>query len=316
LGIMGVIRLNLSIQLAPHNKRGLKLKNPVMTASGTVSYGTGYAQVVDIERVGAIISKGTTPSPCPGNAQPRLVETASGLLNSVGLQNIGIDALVKEKAPIWATWRVPVIVNIAGESIEDYAELARRLDGVAGVSGIEVNISCPNIARGGVEFGVSPEAAAEVTRAVKECTTLPVMVKLTPNVTEIAQIARAVEEAGADAISLVNTLRGMAIDITVKRPFLGGITGGLSGPAIKPIALYMVYRVAQEVTVPIIGCGGIASATDAIEFIMAGASAVQIGTATLVNPSAPLEVLTGIARFMEREGVKDVAQLIGVAKAS
>ena len=304
-----------SIQLAPHNKRGLKLKNPVMAASGTIGYGTEYAELVDIERLGAIVTKGTTLSPCPGNPQPRLVETASGLLNSVGLQNIGIDALIAEKAPIWATWRVPVIVNIAGERIEDYTELARRLDGVAGVSGIEVNISCPNVARGGMEFGVSPEAAAEVTGAVKECTTLPVIVKLTPNVTDIAQLARAVEEAGADAISLINTLRGMAIDITVKRPFLGGITGGLSGPAIKPIALYMVYQVSQAVAVPIVGCGGVASATDAIEFIMAGASAVQIGTATMINPNAPIEALDGITLFMEREGVKDIAQLIGVAKA-
>jgi len=308
--------LNLSVQLAPHSKRGLKLKNPVMTASGTVGYGTEYAELVDIERLGAIVTKGTTLNPCPGNPQPRLFETASGLLNSVGLQNIGIDALIAEKAPIWANWRVPVIVNIAGESIEEYAELARRLEGVGGVSGIEVNISCPNVARGGMEeFGVSPEAAAEVTRAVKSQTTLPVIVKLTPNVTDIASLACAVEEEGADAISLINTLRGMAIDITVKRPFLGGITGGLSGPAIKPVALYMVYQVAQAVAVPVIGCGGIACATDAIEFIMAGASAVGIGTATLVNPSAPLEVLDGIARFMEQEGVGDIAQLIGVAKA-
>jgi len=287
-----------------------------MTASGTVGYGTEYAELVDIERLGAIVTKGTTLNPCPGNPQPRLFETASGLLNSVGLQNIGIDALIAEKAPIWANWRVPVIVNIAGESIEEYAELARRLEGVGGVSGIEVNISCPNVARGGMEeFGVSPEAAAEVTRAVKSQTTLPVIVKLTPNVTDIASLACAVEEEGADAISLINTLRGMAIDITVKRPFLGGITGGLSGPAIKPVALYMVYQVAQAVAVPVIGCGGIACATDAIEFIMAGASAVGIGTATLVNPSAPLEVLDGIARFMEQEGVGDIAQLIGVAKA-
>ena len=307
--------MNLSIQLAPGNGRGLKLKNPVMTASGTVGYGTEYAELVDIERLGAIVTKGTTLSPCTGNPQPRLFETASGLLNSVGLQNIGIDALIKEKAPIWASWRVPVIVNIAGEIIEEYTELAHRLDGVAGVSGIEVNISCPNVARGGVEFGKSPEMAAAVTRAVRSQTSLPVIVKLTPNVTDIAALARAVEEAGADAISLINTLRGMAIDIAERRPLLGGITGGLSGPAIKPIALYMVYRVAQEVAVPIIGCGGIASATDAIEFIMAGASAVQVGTAAMVNPSTPLEALAGIERFMEQEGVADIAQLIGVAKA-
>ncbi|MBE0415078.1 MAG: dihydroorotate dehydrogenase [Dehalococcoidia bacterium] len=311
---IGGLPLNLSVELAPRNKRGLQLKNPLMTASGTVSYGTEYAKLVDIERLGAIISKGTTLSPHPGNPQPRLAETASGLLNSVGLQNIGIDTLIREKAPIWATWRVPVIVNIAGESITEYAELARRLEGVAGVSGIEVNISCPNVALGGLEFGKSPEMAAEVTRAVKSQTTLPVITKLTPNVTDIAQIARAVEKAGADAISLINTLVGMAIDINEEKPFLGGITGGLSGPAIKPIALYMVYQVSHAVGIPIIGCGGIASANDALEFIMAGASAVQIGTAILINPNAPIEVLDGIMRFMEKKVVEDIAQLVGVAK--
>jgi len=286
-----------------------------MTASGTIGYGTEYAELVDIERLGAIVTKGTTLSPCTGNPQPRLVETASGLLNSVGLQNIGIDALIREKAPIWASWRVPVIVNIAGEGIEEYTELAHRLEGVSGVNGIEVNISCPNVARGGIEFGKSPEMAAAVTRAVRSQTNLPVIVKLTPNVADIAVLARAVEEAGADAISLINTLRGMAIDIAERRPFLGGITGGLSGPAIKPIALYMVYQVAQAVAIPIIGCGGIASDSDAIEFIMAGASAVQVGTAAMVNPSAPLDVLAGISHFMERERVVDIAQLIGVARA-
>jgi len=233
----------------------------------------------------------------------------------VGLQNIGIDALIREKAPIWDTWRVPVVVNIAGESIEEYAELAHRLEGVAGVSGIEVNISCPNVAWGGMEFGKSPQVAAEVTAAVKSQTSLPVIVKLTPNVTDIAQIALAVWQAGADALSLINTVVGMAIDITKRRPFLGGITGGLSGPAIKPIALYMVYQVSQAVKIPIIGCGGVSSAEDALEFIMAGATAVQIGTANLVNPNASLEVLEGVERFMEREGLEDIAQLIGAAQA-
>jgi dihydroorotate dehydrogenase (NAD+) catalytic subunit len=282
-----------------------------MTAAGTVGYGTEYAQLIDIQRLGAIVSKGTTLSPRPGNPQPRLFETASGLLNSIGLQNIGIDALITEKAPIWATWRVPVIVNIAGESTAEYAELARKLEGVAGISGIEVNISCPNVTLGGMELGKSPEMAAAVTRAVKSQCTLPVIVKLTPNVTDIAPIARAVADAGADAISLINTLAGMAIDITKRKPFLGGVTGGLSGPAIKPIALYMVYQVSQAVMIPIIGCGGIACADDAIEFIMAGASAVQIGTATMINPNAPIEVLDGIERFVEREGIEDIAELIG-----
>jgi dihydroorotate dehydrogenase (NAD+) catalytic subunit len=308
--------LKLSVELAPHSQRGLLLKNPVMTASGTVEYGIEYAKMVDIQRLGAIVCKGTTLAPRPGNPQPRLAETASGLLNSVGLQNIGIDALIKEKAPTWAAWSVPVIVNIAGKSAEEYAEIARRLEGVAGVSSIEVNIGCPNVVQGGMEFGQSPETAAEVTRAVKSQTSLPVIVKLTPNVTDIVPIAQAVAGAGADALSLINTVVGMAIDITQRRPFLGGVSGGLSGPAIKPIALYMVWRVSQAVEVPIIGCGGIGCADDALEFIMAGANAVQTGTANLVAPNAPLEVLEGIERFMDREGIKDIAELVGTAKAS
>lgn len=306
--------MNLSVELAPSNQRGLLLSNPVMPSAGTVGYGTDYAKLVDIDKLGAIVTKGTTLSPHPGNPPPRLFETASGILNSIGLQNIGIDAVIGEKAPTWATWRVPVIVNIAGESIADYAMLAGRLEGVAGVSGIELNISCPNVALGGIEFGKSPETAAEVTQAVKSQTTLPVIVKLTPNVTDIASIAQAVADAGADAISLINTLAGMAIDITKRQPFLGGITGGLSGPAIKPVALYMVYRVSKAVEIPIIGCGGIASADDALEFIMSGASAVQIGTATMINPNAPIQVVEGIERFMEREGVEDIAGLVGAAK--
>ena len=306
--------MNLSVELAPHNKRGLQLKNPVMTASGTAGYGMEYAELVDIERLGAIVSKAITLKPRCGNPQIRLAETASGLLNSIGLQNIGVDALIREKAPVWATWDVPVIVNIAGESIAEYGELARKLEGVTGISGIEVNISCPNVAMGGMEFGKNPEIAAEVTEAVKSGTNLPVIIKLTPNVTDITEIARAVVEAGADAISLINTLTGMAIDVSNRKPFLGSITGGLSGPAIKPIALYMVYQVSQAVDVPIIGCGGIAFADDALEFIMAGASAVQMGTATMVNPNAPLEVVEGLERFMEREGISDIAELIGAAR--
>ncbi len=308
--------MNLSVELAPHNKRGLQLKNPVMTASGTAGYGMEYAELVDVERLGAIVSKAITLKPRWGNPQIRLAETASGLLNSIGLQNVGVDALIREKAPIWATWDVPVVVNIAGESITEYGELAGKLEGVAGISGIEINISCPNVAMGGMEFGKSPELAAVVTEAVKSGTSLPVIVKLTPNVTDIAEIAQAVVEAGADAISLINTLTGMAIDITNRKPFLGGISGGLSGPAIKPIALYMVYQVSQAVEVPIIGCGGIACVDDALEFIMAGASAVQMGTATMVSPNAPLEVVDGLERFMEKEGIHDIAELVGVARLS
>ena len=306
--------MNLSVQLAPKNGRGLLLANPVMTASGTFGYGTEYSHLFDIGRLGAIVCKGTTLEPRDGNAQPRLAETAGGLLNSVGLQNIGVNALIKEKAPIWANWRVPVIVNIAGEAIDDYARLAGALDGVAGVSALEVNIGCPNIKAGGAEFGADPFSAARVTAAVKEVTSLPLLVKLTPNTSDIAKVAIAVAEAGADAISLINTIKGMAIDIAKRRPLLGNITGGLSGPAIKPVALYMVYEVAGAVDLPVVGCGGIITASDALEFIMAGASAIQVGTASFANPRAPLDVLLGIEKFMAQEGIEDIAELIGAAR--
>jgi dihydroorotate dehydrogenase (NAD+) catalytic subunit len=284
-----------------------------MTASGTFGYGTEYAEVIYIQRLGAIICKGTTLKPRPGNPQPRLWETASGVLNSIGLENIGIDALIEEKAPLWAKWKVPVIVNILGESIEDYAKLAKHLDKVTGVSGIEVNISCPNVSAGGMEFGASPKSAADVTAAVKAKTTLPVIVKLSPNVTDIVEIACAVADAGADAISLINTLKGMAIDTLSRKPVLGNVSGGLSGPAIKPVALYMVYQVARAVKVPVIGCGGIATANDALEFIMAGASAIQVGTANFTNPCTPLDILGGLERFMKKEGIRNLSELIGAA---
>jgi len=305
--------VNLSVRLTPEQRRGLFLANPVMASSGTFGYGTEYAETIDISRLGAIVCKGTTLEPCTGNPQPRLVETASGMLNSIGLENIGVDALVKEKAPVWAGWEVPVIVNIIGRNIEEYGELAGLLDGVAGVSGIEVNISCPNVSAGGMEFGASPRSAAAVTSAVREKTNLPLLVKLSPNVADILEVARAVVAAGADTLTLINTLKGMAIDIAGRRPVLGGVSGGLSGPAIKPVALYMVYRVAREVRVPVIGCGGIASANDAIEFIMAGATAVQIGTAVFANPRAPLDVLEGIEKFMRKEGIQELKMLIGAA---
>ena len=306
--------MNLSVQLAPRNPKGLLLANPVMTASGTFSYGTEYEQLFDIQRLGAIICKGTTLAPREGNPQPRIVETASGVLNSIGLQNIGVDALIAEKAPIWAGWRVPVIVNIAGETIDDYARVAERLDGVAGISGLEVNISCPNIRAGGAEFGANPDTAVAVTAVIKKATSLPVLVKLTPNTGDIVAVAAAVVKAGADAISLINTLKGMAIDIKTRRPILGNIYGGLSGPAIKSVALHMVYQVAGAVDVPVIGCGGISTAGDAIEFILAGASAVQVGTANLTSPRAALDVLEGIERFMQEEEIGDITELIGAAR--
>jgi dihydroorotate dehydrogenase (NAD+) catalytic subunit len=285
-----------------------------MTASGTFGYGTEYSHLFDIQKLGAIVCKGTTLEPRDGNPQPRLAETACGVLNSIGLQNIGVEALIKQKAPIWANWRVPVMVNIAGETVDDYAQLAGKLDGVAGISALEVNISCPNIKAGGAEFGTDPKSAATVTAAVKTATSLPVLVKLTPNTGDIASIALAVAEAGADAISLINTMQGMVIDITRRRPLLGNITGGLSGPAIKPVALYMVYEVAGAVGLPVIGCGGIATASDALEFIMAGASAIQVGTASFTNPRSPFDVLQGIEQFMQQEGITDITELIGAAR--
>ena len=306
--------LDLSVQLAPKHRQGLLLANPVMAASGTFGYGTEYSQVFDIQKLGAIVCKGTTLEPREGNPQPRLFETASGLLNSIGLQNIGVKALIREKVPIWAGWQVPVIVNIAGETVDDYAKLAGELDGVAGISGIEVNISCPNVTAGGAAFGANPKSASEVTAAVKAATSLPILVKLTPNTSDITRVAIAVAEAGADAISLINSLKGMAVDIARRRPVLGNIIGGLSGPAIKPLALSMVYEVAGAVELPIIGCGGITSASDAIEFIMAGASAVQVGSATFSNPRASLDILEGIEQFMQREGINKLTELIGVAR--
>jgi dihydroorotate dehydrogenase (NAD+) catalytic subunit len=306
--------MNMAVQLAPNHPRGLLLKNPVMAASGTFGYGTEYGELVDIQRLGAIVCKGTTLNPREGNPQPRLVETASGLLNSIGLQNIGVEALIREKAALWASWKVPVIVNIAGESVEEYAAVASRLDGVAGVSAVEVNVGCPNVKAGGMEFGRDARSAAAVTGAVKAATSLPVIVKLTPNVTDIVEIALAVGEAGADAICLINTLKGMAIDTAARRPSLGNIHGGLSGPAIKPVALSMVYQAAGQVRVPIVGCGGISSAEDALEFLMAGASAVEVGTFQFVNPRALLDVLEGIERFMEMEGARDLSEIIGAAR--
>jgi dihydroorotate dehydrogenase (NAD+) catalytic subunit len=306
---------NLSVQLAPRHPQGLLLSNPVMIASGIAGYGIQYAEIADMQKLGAIVCKGTTLVPKKGNTQPRLVETAGGLLNSIGWENIGVDALIEEKAPVWAGWRVPVIVNVAGETIDEYVAVASRLEGVPGISGIELNISCPNVSAGGIEFGVDPKLAARVTSAVKAATSLPVMVKLSPNVTDIKEIALAVEEAGADAISLINTLRGMAIDIKQRKPCLGNIVGGLSGPAIKPVALYMVFEAAKVVRIPVIGCGGITCAEDALEFIMAGATAVQIGTAILTDPQLGLNVLEGIESFMRQNGVQNLTEFIGTALA-
>jgi len=290
------------------------LSNPVMIASGIAGYGTEFGEITDIQKLGAIVCKGTTLRPREGNRQPRLVETSSGVLNAVGLENIGVDALIRDKAHVWAGWQVPVIVNIAGEAVEEYAAVAGKLEAVPGVSGIEVNISCPNVSAGSMEFGVDPVSAARVTSAVKSATSLPVIVKLSPNVTDIGEIAVAVQEAGADAICLINTLRGMAMDLESKRPRLANVVGGLSGPAIKPVALRMVFEAAKVTRVPLIGCGGIMSARDALEFIMAGATAVEVGTAGLTSPCVYSEILGGIEGFMRDNGVEDISDLIGVAR--
>lgn len=310
---MKISSIDLSVQLAPHHKDGLLLRNPVIAASGAFGYGQDYSQFWDVNSLGAMVCKGTTLNARDGHAQPRLAETPSGLLNAIGLQNIGVDALIKEMAPQWKDWKVPVLVNIAGERIEDYASLAAKLEGVDGISGIEVNISCPNVKEGGMEFGTSARSAAAVTRAVKSHTSLPIIVKLTPNVTDIVEIGIAVEDSGADAITAINTLRGMSIDLKKKRPLLSNIWGGLSGPAIKPVALYCVYQMAKYLKIPIIGCGGIVSSDDAVEFILAGATAVEIGSAMFLNPRAPLDILEGLENYLNKEGIKSLKEIRGLA---
>ena len=302
--------MDLSVDLLPGHKRGLLLSNPVMTASGTFGNGIEYQKVLDIQRLGAVVSKAITVRPRRGNVQPRIAETPAGMINSIGLQNIGIDAIIRDVAPIWGTWRVPVIANIAGESIAEYVELAGRLDGVSGVSGIEINISCPNV-ESGLEFGIDPGAASNVTAAVRRRTELPLIVKLTPSAGDIVAMASAIADSGADALTLINTFPAMRIDIHTRRPALGWGSGGLSGPALRPIAVRMVYRVACAVEIPIIGCGGIATGEDAVEMMMAGASAVQVGTATFLNPSAPLEVLEGIESFARHEGLSSISEIVG-----
>lgn len=306
--------MDLSVSLAPNNPRGLILKNPVMTASGTFGYGTENSHLFDIRKLGAIVCKGTFLEPRDGNPQPRIAETPSGMLNAIGMEGIGIDALIRDKAPVWAGLDVPVIVNIAGETVEEYARIAELLDQVEGVSGIEVNISCPNIQAGGAEFGIRPDTAVAITSAVRKATSLPVLVKLTPNTSEITAVAEAVAGEGADALTLINTLKGMAIDIYSRKPVLGNITGGLSGPAIKPVALYMVYEVSKVVNIPVIGCGGISTAADVLEFIMAGATAVQTGTAGFSNPLAPIEILEGIEDFMNKKQITSIEEIIGAAR--
>lgn len=289
----------------------LKLNNPVMTASGTFGYGEEYAGYVDLNSLGAIVVKGLSFKPRLGNPPPRIMETTGGMLNSVGLQNIGVDAFIEEKLPFLRKYDVKVIANIYGETYDEYKKVARVLNSAKGVHALEVNISCPNVKNGGLSFGSDPKIAARVTRAVKEETSLPVIVKLTPNVTDIVMIAQAVEKAGADIISLINTLTGMSVDLKTRRPHLKNITGGLSGPAIKPVALRMVWQVVQKVSVPVIGIGGIMTAQDALEFLIVGAKAVQIGTANFINPGATIEIIDGIKNYLAVSKIKDINEIIG-----
>lgn len=300
---------DLSVEVA-----GIQMKNPVMTASGTFGYGREYSRSVDLSQLGAVVVKGTSLNPWPGNPPPRVAETPGGMLNAIGLENPGVDCFIRDHLPWLREFNVPVIVNVVGKTAEEYAEVARRLDSEPGVAGLELNISCPNVKEGGLAFGTDPGMAGEATRAVRGVTRLPLIVKLSPNVTSITDVARAVEEAGADALSLINTLLGMAIDVRTRRPVLENVVGGLSGPAVKPVALRMVWQVAEVTRLPIIGMGGIMTAEDALEFIMAGATAVAIGTATLVNPGATLDVIQGIRGFMEENGVRRVRDLVGAAK--
>lgn len=305
--------VNMAVELAPRQPSGLRLKNPVMTASGTFGYGMEYAKLVDVNRLGAVVAKGVTLEPRVGNPYPRLAETPAGLLNSIGLENVGLEALLRDKAPIWATWEVPVLANVAGETVDEYARMAEALEGVPGIAGLELNISCPNVDAGGMAFGASPEIAAEVTSAVRSVCHQPLLVKLSPNVGDIAAVALAVEAAGADAVSLVNTFVGMSIDVKARRPFLPRGVGGLSGPAIRPLAVRMVYEVARVVSIPVVGIGGITCAEDALEFLMAGATAVQVGTASFVNPRTCLDVIEGLEAWLAQEGLQDIREIVGAA---
>ena len=296
------------------NLAGLRLSNPVMTASGTFGYGLEFAQYMDLSALGAIITKGLSLKPRHGNPPPRIVETPCGMINAIGLENVGVDTFINEKLPLLRKIKTRIIVNIFGETIREYAEVARRLDDAAGVDAVEINISCPNVKKGGLAFGTDPKEAARVVSAVRKATGLHVMTKLTPNVTDIKVMARAVVEAGSDSISLINTIPAMAVDAETMRPVLPTVTGGLSGPAIKPIALKLVHDAASAVKAPIVGIGGIVIGTDAVEFMLAGASAVQVGTASFISPKASAGVVSGIEAYLKRHKIRRASAIVGRLK--
>ncbi|HSK51654.1 MAG TPA: dihydroorotate dehydrogenase [Clostridia bacterium] len=301
--------VDLSVDLG----RGLVLPNPILVASGTFGYGVEYGDVVDVNRLGGICCKGTTLKARIGNPTPRVTETPGGMLNSIGLQNPGVAAVIEKYAGTWVGWKVPVIVNVAGESVAEYVEVVRRLDGVPGVAGIELNISCPNVGRGGLQFAIDAGAAGEVTAAVRRATDLPLLVKLSPNVADVRPIARAIADAGADALTAINTLSGIAVAPSRDRPLLGNVFGGLSGPAVKPVALRVVYEVAQAVSIPIVGIGGVTELADVLDFLAVGAVAVQVGTAIFADPTLPVRLVDELVGECRRRSLTSHRDLVGTA---
>jgi dihydroorotate dehydrogenase (NAD+) catalytic subunit len=301
--------INLSVDIA-----GLKLKNPVMTASGTFGYGEEYSEFLDLNRLGAIVVKGLSITPRQGNPTPRIVETPAGMLNAIGLQNIGVKAFIKEKLPFLKQFNIPIIANFFGDSIDEYIQAAEELNNAEGVHALEMNISCPNKQAGWIVFGTDPKTMEQVVTAVRKSTKLPLIVKLSPNVTDIGFMAKIAENAGADAVSLINTITGMVVDVKKRKPVLANNTGGLSGPAVRPIAVRMVWEVCKAVKIPIIGMGGIMNANDALEFLIAGAKAIAIGTANFVNPTATVEIIVGLEKFLIEEGLSDINEIIGSLK--
>jgi dihydroorotate dehydrogenase (NAD+) catalytic subunit len=303
------IDVDLSVDLG----RGLILPNPILVASGTFGYGIEYGDVVEVDRLGAICCKGTTLKPRIGNITPRVTETPGGMLNSIGLQNPGVDAVIEKYAATWVGWKTPVIVNVAGESVADYVEVVRRLEGVPGVAGIELNISCPNVGRGGLQFAIDAGAAGEVTAAVRRATDLPLLVKLSPNVADVRPIARAIADAGADALTAINTLSGIAVAPSRTKPLLGNIYGGLSGPAVKPVALRIVYEVSQIVDIPVVAIGGVTELADVLDFLAVGAVAVQVGTAIFADPTLPVRLVDELTEACRERGLDTYRDLIGTA---
>ena len=300
---------NLEVEIG-----GINLKNPVVTASGTFGYGEEFSSFIDLNKLGAMILKGITLKPKMGNQPPRIIETPSGLLNAIGLQNVGLEVLINKKLPYLKNFKTPVIINISGDNLDEFEKLARRLGEISEemrIAGLEINISCPNVKKGGMAWGTDAKATYKIINSIRKITSLPLIVKLTPNVTDIKTIAKAAEEAGADALSLINTLVGMAIDIYSRKPKLANISGGLSGPSVKPVALWLVWQVFQTVNIPIIGIGGITKAEDALEFILAGARAVEIGTMNMVDPHIAIEIIEGIEKYLMVNNIKDINELIG-----